>query len=54
VSLKAEKGFYSGLYEKTGLPNKALTANTNGIILESLAYKSLGPLLKPGQKLASK
>ena len=49
----AEKGFYSGLYEKTGLPNKALTANTNGIILESLAFKALGPLLKPGKKLAS-
>ena len=48
-----DKGWYSGLYEKTGLPNKALTANTNGIILESLAYKALGPLLKPGQKLAS-
>ncbi len=50
----AEKGWYSGLYEKTGLPNKALTANTNGIILESLAYKALGPLLKPAQKLPSK
>ena len=49
-----DKGWYSGLYEKTGLPNKALTANTNGIILESLAYKALGPLLKPGQKLANK
>lgn len=49
-----DKGWYSGLYEKTGLPNKALTANTNGIILESLAYKALGPLLKPGQKLARK
>jgi len=49
-----DKGWYSGLYEKTGLPNKALTANTNGIILESLAYKMLGPLLKPGQKLVSK
>jgi len=50
----ADKGWYSGLYEKTGLPNKALTANTNGIILESLAYKALGPLLKPSQKLVSK
>ena len=49
-----EKGWYSGLYEKTGEPNKALTANTNGIILESLAYKAMGPLLKPGQKLASR
>jgi len=43
-----DKGWYSGLYEKNGEPNKALTANTNGIILESLAYKVLGPLLKPG------
>ena len=44
----AEKGWYSGLYERNNEPNKALTANTNGIILESLAYKALGPLLKPG------
>ena len=49
-----EKGWYSGLYEKTGKPNKALTANTNGIILESLAYKALGPLLKRRQIVASK
>ena len=42
-----EKGWYSGLYEKTGKPNKALTANTNGIILEALAYKQTGILLKP-------
>lgn len=42
-----EKGWYSGLYEKTGEPNKALTANTNGIILEALAYKQTGVLLKP-------
>ena len=42
-----EKGWYSGLYDKTGLPNKALTANTNGIILESLAYKKTGIMLKP-------
>jgi hypothetical protein len=50
-----DKGWYSGLYEKTGKPNKALTANTNGIILETLAYKQLGPLLKPKQtELASR
>lgn len=49
-----DKGWYSGLYEKTGEPNKALTANTNGIILESLAYKALGPLLKRNQVVASK
>jgi len=48
-----EKGWYSGLYEKTGKPNKALTANTNGIILESLAYKALGPLLKRKQQVVA-
>ena len=41
------KGWYSGRYEKTGEPNKAITANTNGIILESLAYKQFGALLHP-------
>ncbi len=39
-------GWYSGLYEKTGKPNKAITANTNGIILETLAYKKTGVLLQ--------
>ena len=43
-----EKGWYSGRYEKTGKPNKAITANTNGIILEVLAYKKFGPLVKTG------
>ena len=42
-----EKGWYSGLYEKTNQPNAVLTANTNGIVLESLAYKKTGVLLKP-------
>ena len=42
-----EQGWYSGRYEKTGKPNKAITANTNGIILETLAYKQTGILLKP-------
>lgn len=49
-----EKGWYSGLYEKTGEPNKALTANTNGIILETLAYKALGPLLKPKREIVAR
>jgi len=48
------KGWYSGRYEKSGKPNKALTANTNGIILESLAYKALGPLIKSSTKMAQK
>jgi len=42
-----QKGWYSGRYDKTGKPNKAITANTNGIILETLAYKQTGVLLKP-------
>lgn len=40
-----EKGFYSGYYEVLDRTNKALTANTNGIVLESIAYKKLGPLV---------
>jgi len=38
------KGFYSGYYQNTGKINYALTANTNGIILESLRYKLMGPI----------
>ena len=40
------KGWYAGRYDKTGEINKALTANTNGVILECIAYKKRGPLLK--------
>lgn len=42
-----DRGWYSGRYEVTGEPNKAITANTNGIILEALAYKATGVLLRP-------
>jgi len=41
-----ENGWYSGLYDKTGEINKAITANTNGIILEALSYKLRGPIVK--------
>ena len=40
-----ERGWYSGWYEKKEKPNTAITANTNGIVLESLAYRALGVLL---------
>jgi hypothetical protein len=40
-----ERGWYSGLYEKTGKPNTAITANTNAIILEALCYKQYGRLI---------
>ncbi len=45
------KGWYAGRYDKTGKINKALTANTNGVILEAIAYKLHGPLLKIKPKL---
>ena len=44
-----EEGWYSGVYEATGNTNKSLTANTNGIILESLHYIQFGPLMSLGQ-----
>lgn len=42
----AERGWYSGIYEASGETNGIITANTNGIILESLAFRQFGPLLK--------
>jgi len=39
-----KKGWYAGRYDKTGKINKVLTSNTNGVILEALAYKTHGPL----------
>lgn len=41
-----ERGWYSGLYETTQIPNKAITANTNAIILESLCYRRFGKLMQ--------
>jgi len=38
------KGWYSGVYENGTGYNRSLTANTNGIILEALAYRMYGPL----------
>ena len=35
-------GYYAGLYSATKQPNKALTGNTNGLILEILYYKARG------------
>ncbi|MEY4512720.1 MAG: hypothetical protein RLZZ450_4842 [Pseudomonadota bacterium] len=39
-----EKGWYSGIYESGIGYNKVTTANTNGIILEALLYRAMGPL----------
>ncbi len=42
TNLKADKGWYNGFYESLKQPNKALTANNNGVMLESLLYKKVG------------
>ncbi|MEZ4364567.1 MAG: DUF3131 domain-containing protein [Kofleriaceae bacterium] len=39
-----EKGWYSGVFEGPLGYNTAVTANTNGIILEAMMYKLYGPL----------
>lgn len=41
-----DRGWYAGKFEVTGLPNKIITANTNGMILEALNYKLHGRLIK--------
>lgn len=48
------RGWYSGIYEKTGNINKAITTNTNAVILESLAYKKFGKLIRVDIKKESK
>ncbi|MBU0498475.1 MAG: DUF3131 domain-containing protein [Gammaproteobacteria bacterium] len=45
-----ERGWYSGVYEKGLGYNKALTANTNGVVLGGLLYKMYGPLNRICQK----
>lgn len=48
-------GFYAGLYEASKKPNKSLTGNTNGLILEILYYKARGnrPLIESSDTVAS-
>ncbi|MBN3894040.1 MAG: DUF3131 domain-containing protein [Nostoc sp. NOS(2021)] len=41
-NLKSKDGWYNGFYESLHQPNKTLTANNNGVILESLLYKQVG------------
>lgn len=46
TNLKAEGGWYNGFYEVLKQPNRAQTANNNGVILQSLLYKKVGrPLI---------
>lgn len=39
-------GWFAGIYEQSGESNRALTCNTNGIILEAICYKTIGKLLE--------
>ncbi|MDP2310200.1 MAG: DUF3131 domain-containing protein [Pseudomonadota bacterium] len=43
-----ERGYYEGVYEHSGVEIKTFTANSNGIILETLLYKVQGKLLRFG------
>ncbi len=46
TNLKSKDGWYNGYYESLREPNRSLTANNNGVILESLLYKQVGkPLI---------
>lgn len=39
------KGWYAGLYEEGGVPNKSVNVNTNAVVLESLAYIAHGKII---------
>lgn len=39
------KGWYAGIYEEGAMPNKSINANTNAVVLESLAYIAHGKIL---------
>jgi cellulose synthase (UDP-forming) len=41
-----ERGWYAGVYESTAQPNRAITANTNAVVLESLCYRRFGQLVR--------
>jgi hypothetical protein len=41
-----ELGWFSGRYDDSGEPNRAVTCFTNALVLESLCYKKLGRLLQ--------
>ena len=46
TNLQAKGGWYNGFYEVLKQPNRAQTANNNGVILQSLLYKKVGqPLI---------
>ena len=40
------RGVFAGYYQETDLPNRSLTLNTNGIVLESILYAKIGKPLE--------
>jgi hypothetical protein len=46
TSYDPQRGWYAGVYENTGKPNRAITANTNAVILESLCFRKFGRLVE--------
>jgi hypothetical protein len=40
------EGVYAGRYDASGEPNRALSLNTNAVVLEALAYRVRGPALR--------
>jgi hypothetical protein len=42
-----KRGWFAGRYEQDGQPNAAVAANTNAVVLESLAFIQRGALLGP-------
>jgi hypothetical protein len=41
-----QRGWFGGRYEVDGRPNKSVTANTNAVVLESLAFIERGPFVR--------
>jgi hypothetical protein len=41
-----ELGWREGIYEVDGSANESITLNTNGVILEALAFRAHGPLIR--------
>lgn len=49
AGLKTDAGWLTGILEKDGSPDKAITANTNAGVLLAMHYRALGPLLHPAK-----
>ncbi len=47
--LVGPRGLYAGRYDRDGAVNRALSLNTNAVVLEALAYRVHGPWLRPDE-----